>query len=113
MARWRAWAAGMTVVVALVSSWPLGVNAAGVVGDRDESAELRQAVDGPSEDSSGGRRELTPNQLTAGRALTHAEALAACGPAAAVALARATGRTLSLDAAVAVAREVGWTVERG
>jgi hypothetical protein len=41
------------------------------------------------------------------------EALAACGPAAAVAFARATGRALSLDAAVAVAREVGWTPARG
>jgi len=56
---------------------------------------------------------LTPNQLVGGGALTPAEALAACGPAAAVAFANATGRSLSLDAAVAVAREVGWTAARG
>ena len=56
---------------------------------------------------------LTPNQLVGGGALTPAEALAACGPAAAVAFANATGRGLSLDAAVAVAREVGWTAARG
>ena len=59
------------------------------------------------------RGELTPNQLTAGRTLTSAEALAACGPAAAVALARARGREVTLDRAVALAREVGWTAEQG
>jgi hypothetical protein len=36
-----------------------------------------------------------------------------CGPAAAVAFARAVGRTVSLDRAVAVAREVGWTPTYG
>jgi hypothetical protein len=56
---------------------------------------------------------LTPNQLFGGRALTTAEALAACGPAAAVAFANATGRAVSLDRAVAIAREVGWTPARG
>jgi hypothetical protein len=57
--------------------------------------------------------QLTPNQLFGGRALTPAEALAACGPAAAVAFANATGRAVSLDKAVAVAREVGWSPSRG
>jgi hypothetical protein len=61
-------------------------------------------------DSSGG---LTPNQLAGGQSLTKAEALAACGPAAAVAFARATGRAVTLDGAVAVARQVGWTASRG
>lgn len=56
---------------------------------------------------------LTPNQLFGGRTLTTAEALAACGPAAAVAFANATGRPISLDRAVAVAREVGWTPTKG
>ena len=56
---------------------------------------------------------LTPNQLFGSAALTPAEALAACGPAAAVAFANATGRAVSLDKAVAVAREVGWTPARG
>src|SRR5205823_5052741 len=60
-----------------------------------------------------GRIDLTPNQLVAGQGLTRAEALAACGPAAAVAFARAKGRTITLDAAVAVARGVGWTADRG
>ena len=59
------------------------------------------------------RGDLTPNQLTAGRTLTREEALAACGPAAAVAFARARGRALTLDEAVAAARAVGWTAERG
>lgn len=56
---------------------------------------------------------LTPNQLYGGRALTPAEAAAACGPAAAVAFARAVGRPVSLDTAVAVARQVGWTPAQG
>ena len=60
-----------------------------------------------------GRGDLTPNQFTEGRTLTPAEALAACGPAAAVAFARASGRPVTLDAAVALAREVGWTVAVG
>jgi hypothetical protein len=56
---------------------------------------------------------LTPNQLAGGPSLTKADALAACGPAAAVAFARATGRAVTLDTAVAVARQVGWTAARG
>jgi hypothetical protein len=57
--------------------------------------------------------QLTPNQLFGSRGLTAAEAMAACGPAAAVAFANATGRAVSLDKAVAVAREVGWTPTNG
>lgn len=56
---------------------------------------------------------LTPNQLFSGRTLTTQEALAACGPAAAVAFAQAVGRSVSLDRAVAVARAVGWTPAHG
>ena len=56
---------------------------------------------------------LTPNQLFGGHALTAREALAACGPAAAVAFANASGRPVSLDRAVAVARTVGWTPAQG
>jgi hypothetical protein len=56
---------------------------------------------------------LTPNQLFGGSALSPAEAAAACGPAAAVAFANATGRAVTLDRAVAVAREVGWTPAQG
>jgi hypothetical protein len=76
----------------------------------DLVATVAAAAEAAPGASSGG---LTPNQLSAGRSLTTAEALAACGPAAAVAFARATGRALTLDAAVAAAREVGWTPERG
>ncbi|MDP8923664.1 MAG: SH3 domain-containing protein [Chloroflexota bacterium] len=99
----------MTVLVAMTPSWPTETSAAGIVGERNESVELWQAADGRPDS----RRDLTPNQLTASRTLTRAEAMAACGPAAAVALARATGRTITLDAAVAAARGVGWTPERG
>ena len=73
------------------------------------SPGVATAVGSPSEQP--GR--LTPNQLFGGRALSPAEAAAACGPAAAVAFANATGRAVTLDRAVAVAREVGWTPARG
>lgn len=56
---------------------------------------------------------LTPNQYFSGRSLTLREAMAACGPAAAVAFANATGRPVTLDRAVAVARQIGWTPEFG
>ena len=56
---------------------------------------------------------LTPNQLVGGQSLNAQEALAACGPAAAVAFAQASGRAVSLDTAVAAARHVGWTPARG
>jgi hypothetical protein len=56
---------------------------------------------------------LTPSQLFGGRSLTPQEAQAACGPAAAVAFARAVGRMVSLDRAVAEARAVGWTPTYG
>ena len=82
-----AWAAAAVLLAALLSSQPVG--------------------------AAGERGDLTPNQLTAGRTLTRDEALAACGPAAVVALARARGRAVTLDEAVAVARGVGWTAEVG
>ena len=56
---------------------------------------------------------LTPDQLKDGRTLTVEEAHAACGPAAAVALARALGLDPSLDDAVGHARKVGWTAALG
>lgn len=56
---------------------------------------------------------LTPNQMFGGGGLTVREALAACGPAAAVAFANAVGRPVSLDRAVTVARTVGWTPAHG
>src|SRR5215210_541766 len=59
------------------------------------------------------RSDLTPNQLSEGRTLSQDEALAACGPAAAVAFARAAGRAVTLDAAVGLARQVGWTAAGG
>jgi hypothetical protein len=79
---------------------------AGLVPSGRAGVELAQAT-------RDGRGDLTPNQLTDGRTLNREEALAACGPAAAVAFARAVGREVTLDAAVALAREVGWTPSRG
>ncbi|MCC6179305.1 MAG: SH3 domain-containing protein [Chloroflexi bacterium] len=69
-------------------------------------ARQSQAVPADPED-------LTPNQLFAGRTLTRDEALAACGPAAAVAFARAKGLPVTLDSAVAAARKIGWTADFG
>jgi len=56
---------------------------------------------------------LTPDQLADGRTLSVEEAYAACGPAAAVALARALGLDPGLDEAVEHARKVGWTAALG
>lgn len=54
---------------------------------------------------------LVPNQFD--QTLTPQEARAACGPAAAVAFARASGRDLSLRQAVELAKTVGWTPTGG
>lgn len=58
-------------------------------------------------------RSITPDQLKDGQTLSDWEAYAACGPAAAVAFARATGHDLNLDEAVVAARKVGWTAWQG
>jgi hypothetical protein len=58
-------------------------------------------------------RSITPDQLKDGQTLSNWEAYAACGPAAAVAFARATGHDLSLDEAVQAARKVGWSAWQG
>lgn len=58
-------------------------------------------------------RDLTPNQLTDGQHLTPYEALAACAPAAAVAMARALGLDPTLDEAVDLARGLGWSAAFG
>ena len=76
-------------------------------------AEAVSAVNGPTPVVRDGAGDLTPNQLFSSRSLTREEALAACGPAAAVAFARAKGKPVSLDTAVAVARTVGWTAKQG
>jgi hypothetical protein len=58
-------------------------------------------------------RSITPDQLKDGRSLSSWETYAACGPAASVAFARATGHDLTLDEAAAAARLVGWTAWGG
>ncbi len=58
-------------------------------------------------------RSITPDQLKDGQTLSNWEAYAACGPAAAVAFARATGHDLNLDEAVVAARKVGWNAWQG
>ena len=58
-------------------------------------------------------RSITPDQLKDGVSLSRWEGYAACGPAAAVAFARAVGHDLTLDQSVAAARRVGWTAWSG
>jgi hypothetical protein len=55
-----------------------------------------------------GNPDLVPNQFT-DRALSASEAAAACGPAAAVAFARAMGRNPTLREALDLAKQVNWT----
>lgn len=54
---------------------------------------------------------LTPDQFNS--QLPTADALSACGPAAAVAFARATGRNPTLAEAVELAKQVGWNQQQG
>jgi hypothetical protein len=54
---------------------------------------------------------LTPDQFNSG--LSPADAISACGPAAAVAFARQNGRTPTVQEAVNLAKGVGWTREQG
>lgn len=85
------------------------------------SADARPATSGANVSSGTGEgtyalREgasLTPDQFTAGTTLSSEEAYAACGPAAAIAFARRNGRNPTLDEAVNLAREVGWTPQQG
>lgn len=58
-------------------------------------------------------RSITPDQLKDSQSLSTYEAYAACGPAAAVAFARAIGHDLTLDQATAAARMVGWNAWSG
>lgn len=130
MARMTARMAGLAatmVLAALVSAHPAHAAGMGSPGNGAGTSSpsiaagvahagtntTRQIWDQPSTVMADAGGDLTPNQLTAGRTLTRAEAAAACGPAAAVAFARARGMWISLDAAVAAARAVGWTPELG
>jgi hypothetical protein len=58
-------------------------------------------------------RSITPDQIKDGQTLSSWEGYAACGPAAAVAFARAIGHELTLDQSVSAARRVGWTAWAG
>ncbi len=57
----------------------------------------------------------TPNQIEAATSegLDYETALAVCGPAAAIAFARKNGRNPTMQEAVGLAREVGWTASSG
>lgn len=57
----------------------------------------------------------TPNQINAATAegLDYETALAVCGPAAAIAFARKNGRNPTMQEAVGIAQQVGWTVGAG
>ena len=54
---------------------------------------------------------LRPSQFAVG--LDNASAYAACGPVAAIAFARATGRNPTIDEAMQLAKQVGWTPSQG
>ncbi len=55
--------------------------------------------------------DLRPSQFAVG--LDTASAYAACGPVAAMAFARATGRNPTIDEAMQLARQVGWSASQG
>jgi hypothetical protein len=71
-----------------------------------------QAIGGAAEQAAKFVENLVPNQF-GGPSLTTDEAYAACGPAAAIAFARANGRNPTLREAVDLAKQVGWTTAGG
>ena len=97
----------------LLAGSPGVASAEALVAERIGGGGARYEVVGRGHAAGEGNGDLTPNQLFSGGSLTREEALAACGPAAAVAFARAKGKPVTLDTAVAYAREVGWTARRG
>lgn len=111
------WGTTATVAGAFVALLFFGsvdaASAAAPVTERSGRGGTTYELAKPSHAVGEGNGDLTPNQLFSGRALTREEALAACGPAAAAAFARAKGRPVTLDTAVSYAREVGWTAKRG
>jgi hypothetical protein len=58
---------------------------------------------------------FTPNQIDAATSegLDYETALAVCGPAAAIAFARKNGRSPTMQEALGLAKQVGWTVDAG
>lgn len=76
------------------------------------SLALAQPTPGVAPSGTGPRHDITVSQF-GDPLLTSAEAMAACGPAAAVAFARQQGRNPTLREAVDVAKQFGWTPERG
>ena len=69
----------------------------------------------PSAASAYAPGSYTPNQISAATSegLDYETALAVCGPAAAIAFARKTGRNPTMQEAVGLARQVGWTSAQG
>jgi hypothetical protein len=111
---WRIAATLTGLLAALLLAGSPGVaSAEALVVERIGGGGAWYEVVGPARAAGEGNGDLTPNQLFSGGSLTREEALAACGPAAAVAFARAKGKPVTLDTAVAYAREVGWTARRG
>lgn len=64
-------------------------------------------VTSPTSTARGPNSDLVPNQFD--RELSRDEAMAACGPAAAVAFARQMGRNPTMREALDIARGIGWT----
>lgn len=80
------------------------------VDHQDVAASSTVAKGVASEENEEGQ-DLVPCQFDP--SLSAREAYAACGPAAAVAFARATGKTASLREVLDLAKTVGWTPEGG
>jgi hypothetical protein len=87
----------------------------GVPPFRETQTYVRNILQAPSPVLTAGRDllgKLVPSQF-GDPSLSAEEAAAACGPAAAVAFARANGRNPTLREALDVAKQVGWTAQGG
>lgn len=117
-AKERGWQPFQGAAAAGIGDWD------GIRGQAAPQAQQQRSGPMPEDSPNGGRQtaqgqfaagSYTPNQINAATeaGLDYETALAVCGPAAAIAFARKNGRNPTMQEAVGLAREVGWTVERG
>lgn len=93
-----------------VNATPVGGSSPATPNQREDRPGMATGPGGSMQNDVGG---LVPAQYGPGQQLTAAEANAACGPAAAVAFARAYGRNPTMREAVDLAGQMGWTTNGG
>ena len=111
----KGWGAFQGAAAAGIGAWdgiggePVNFPSSGAT--RSGSGQNAPAAASPSSNAG----DWTPNQYEVSKAegLDDETAWAVCGPAAAIAFARRTGRNPSMREAIGLARQVGWTADAG